>query len=223
MGPALAPASRGALEPLARLRVATQHQQREPGAVRGVAEQHRQLDLLVPRALPLDHRFPVHRFTVSACSVALLCSPSASRSSRLRGARADVPHWNVWLCRPGLKVNYCNTDLATTVFWPDGTNTTIKINDAKTADRLLLRLPDGQPRAARQRGPEDPDRREDHGDRAGRTLLPGVPRVRAGVPPDDRLSRRRHAPRQRESSPTPTSSPPGATTSPTGTTDAASS
>ncbi len=47
-------------------------------------------------------------------------------------ARGDVPHWNVWLCRPGLKVNYCNTDLSTTVFWPDGTNSTIKINDAKT-------------------------------------------------------------------------------------------
>jgi hypothetical protein len=47
-------------------------------------------------------------------------------------AGADVPHWNVWLCRPGLKVNYCNTDLSTTVFWPDGTNSTIKINDAKT-------------------------------------------------------------------------------------------
>jgi hypothetical protein len=47
-------------------------------------------------------------------------------------AAGDVPHWNVWLCRPGLNVNYCNTDLSTTVFWPDGTNSTIKINDAKT-------------------------------------------------------------------------------------------
>jgi hypothetical protein len=47
-------------------------------------------------------------------------------------AAGDVPHWNVWLCRPGLNVNYCNTDLSTTVFWPDGTNSTIKIDDAKT-------------------------------------------------------------------------------------------
>jgi hypothetical protein len=45
---------------------------------------------------------------------------------------AGVAHWNVWLRRPGLAVNYCNTDLSTTVFWPDGTNTTIKIDDAKT-------------------------------------------------------------------------------------------
>jgi hypothetical protein len=68
-------------------------------------------------------------------------------------AAGDVPHWNVWLCRPGLNVNYCNTDLSTTVFWPDGTNSTIKINDAKTPIDCFYVYPRPKRRPRRSRRP----------------------------------------------------------------------
>jgi hypothetical protein len=35
-------------------------------------------------------------------------------------ARAEVPRWKVWLCHPTVKVNYCKTELSTTVVWADG-------------------------------------------------------------------------------------------------------
>ena len=47
-------------------------------------------------------------------------------------AQADVPRWKVWLCSPAVKVNYCNTDLSTTVFWPDGSKSTDKVVAAKS-------------------------------------------------------------------------------------------
>ena len=46
-------------------------------------------------------------------------------------ARADVPHWNVWLCRPGLKVNYCNTDLSVTAIPGKGAARVIKVPDTR--------------------------------------------------------------------------------------------
>jgi hypothetical protein len=46
-------------------------------------------------------------------------------------ARADVPHWQAWLCRPGLKVNYCNTDLSVTAIPAKGTVKVIKVPDTR--------------------------------------------------------------------------------------------
>jgi hypothetical protein len=40
-------------------------------------------------------------------------------------AGAEVPRWKVWLCHPAVKVNYCNTDLSTTVVWPDGSRSIV--------------------------------------------------------------------------------------------------
>jgi hypothetical protein len=48
-------------------------------------------------------------------------------------ARTEVPRWQVWLCHPAVKVNYCNTDLSTTVVWHDGSRSTVKVADAKSA------------------------------------------------------------------------------------------
>ena len=94
------------------------------------------------------------------------------------------------------------------------------------AGRLLLRLPDDQRRADGQRRPR---RRVSPGggrDRAGLSLLPGLPRLRARLPPDHaeraRPSRAR-SPSRTPSSPTAACSPPSATTSPTTTTAAGSS
>jgi Protein of unknown function (DUF3089) len=39
----------------------------------------------------------------------------------------------VWLCHPAVKVNYCNTDLSTTVVWTDGSRSTVKVADSKPA------------------------------------------------------------------------------------------
>jgi hypothetical protein len=46
-------------------------------------------------------------------------------------ARADVPHWQAWLCRPGLKVNYCNTDLSVTAIPAKGAAKVIKVPDTR--------------------------------------------------------------------------------------------
>jgi hypothetical protein len=48
-------------------------------------------------------------------------------------AGADAPHWRAWLCSPAVKTNYCNTDLSTTVYWPDGSATTVEVAAAKSA------------------------------------------------------------------------------------------
>ncbi len=46
-------------------------------------------------------------------------------------AHADVPRWKVWLCQPGLKVNYCNTDLSVTVIPAKGAATVVNVPDTR--------------------------------------------------------------------------------------------
>jgi len=46
-------------------------------------------------------------------------------------AGAAAPRWSAWLCRPGLKVNYCNTDLSTTVF-TSTSESIVEIPDTKS-------------------------------------------------------------------------------------------
>jgi pimeloyl-ACP methyl ester carboxylesterase len=46
-------------------------------------------------------------------------------------ARADVPRWNVWLCRPGLTANWCNTDLSVTAYRADGTKSVVTVPDTR--------------------------------------------------------------------------------------------
>ncbi len=46
-------------------------------------------------------------------------------------ARADVPHWQVWLCRPGLKANYCNTNLSVTAIPGKGAATVVNVPDTR--------------------------------------------------------------------------------------------
>jgi pimeloyl-ACP methyl ester carboxylesterase len=44
-----------------------------------------------------------------------------------------VPAWSAWLCRPGLKVNWCNTYNSTTVIRADGSSTIEKLVETKPA------------------------------------------------------------------------------------------
>ena len=57
---------------------------------------------------------------------------------------AGAPSNTVWLCRPGLADNPCESDLTTTVVSADGTSTSRGSGSGNgPADRLLLRVPDG--------------------------------------------------------------------------------
>jgi hypothetical protein len=47
-------------------------------------------------------------------------------------ARADTPHWPVWLCRPGHQPNYCVQNLNTTAILPDGSSEVETIAAAKS-------------------------------------------------------------------------------------------
>ncbi|HWE80377.1 MAG TPA: DUF3089 domain-containing protein [Gaiellaceae bacterium] len=44
---------------------------------------------------------------------------------------ANVPTWKAWLCRPGLTVDYCNTDLSVTSYASNGLATEIDVPDTK--------------------------------------------------------------------------------------------
>jgi hypothetical protein len=44
---------------------------------------------------------------------------------------ADAPRWPVWLCKPGLKVNWCNTDLSVTEVRADGTRKVVHVADTR--------------------------------------------------------------------------------------------
>jgi pimeloyl-ACP methyl ester carboxylesterase len=46
-------------------------------------------------------------------------------------ASADATRWPAWLCRPGLKIDYCNTDPSTTVIRPDGSSSIERIADTR--------------------------------------------------------------------------------------------
>ena len=92
----------------------------------------------------------------------------------------------VWLCKPGLAENPCARSLTSTVVGADGSQTTERAAPAAPAeDRLFLCLPHGQRPGQDQR---DEDRRagaEVCGRAAGRSVRPGVPCVRSGLPPAD--------------------------------------
>ncbi len=74
MVPALAPAGRGAVEPLACLLVPAEHEKRQAGPVGGVADPHDlfrvepRLAVLDPRALALEQRLPLHGGVLHAAS-----------------------------------------------------------------------------------------------------------------------------------------------------------
>jgi len=44
-------------------------------------------------------------------------------------ATAGVPRWPVWLCRPDLRVDWCNTDLSVTEIRADGTRRVVHVPD----------------------------------------------------------------------------------------------
>jgi hypothetical protein len=57
--------------------------------------------------------------TVLALLTATLAGCGGKQATQTTSG-ANVPHWRVWLCRPGQAVNWCNADLATTVVRADG-------------------------------------------------------------------------------------------------------
>jgi hypothetical protein len=42
-------------------------------------------------------------------TAALVLAVASFAGGSIVGAWADAPRWKVWLCKPGLKINYCNT------------------------------------------------------------------------------------------------------------------
>ena len=118
--------------------------------------------------------------------VGISCGGSSSSKTASPSATAPsspAPSNTVWLCRPGLADNPCESDLTTTVVSADGTSTTESGDSGQgPADRLLLRVPDGQRPDNHERQPEHRPGRD--GDRrpAGGPLLAGVQGVRPDVP-----------------------------------------
>ncbi len=109
--------------------------------------------------------------------------PSTTTAASASVEPTAAPSNTVWLCRPGLADNPCESDMTTTVIAADGTSTTESASPASgPADRLLLRLPNGK-------RPEDPERRPEYrpgtkvrGDLAGIPVLAGMQGVRPDVP-----------------------------------------
>ena len=94
----------------------------------------------------------------------------------------------VWLCKPGASPDPCTPGLSTTVFTPTGARIAVQHPKAvaRTRDRLLLRLPDGQRPEDRHYANlhVDPGRALDRA-LPGRALFAVLPRVRADVPAGD--------------------------------------
>jgi hypothetical protein len=66
----------------------------------------------------------VRRCLVLATAVALLAAGAA-------GGGGGVARWPVWLCKPGVRVNWCNTDLSVTEIRADGTRRVVHVPDTR--------------------------------------------------------------------------------------------
>lgn len=54
--------------------------------------------------------------------LAFLGAPSSVAVSWPGLATASVPYWKVWLCKPGIAIDYCRANLNTTVIYANGAN-----------------------------------------------------------------------------------------------------
>ncbi len=62
-------------------------------------------------------------------ATAALLLALATAAGAVGAGAAAVPRWKVWLCKPGLKVDYCNTYLSVTAYESDGLSTKIEVPD----------------------------------------------------------------------------------------------
>lgn len=61
---------------------------------------------------------------IAWCTATLVATPAESGTAGHARAEAKVPHWKVWLCRPGQRLDYCNADLEVTLVNADGSRQT---------------------------------------------------------------------------------------------------
>ena len=83
-------------------------------------------------------RHPTGRAIVAGAAVALIAvtalscgGSSSSKTSNSQVTPTPAPSNTVWLCKPGLADNPCETDMTTTVIAADGSSTTETASPAK--------------------------------------------------------------------------------------------
>ena len=69
-------------------------------------------------------------------TVALVLALASFAGGSIVGDSAAAPRWKAWLCKPGLKINYCNTYLSLTTYASDGV--AMKIVVADTPNRRSI-------------------------------------------------------------------------------------